>query len=229
MLYGSGNEDAGMQLLEKLFRDKAKPSSNNPDDVPLLQELSRADAEGHLAYAAYLHSKGEPSRAATQWESGCVRLEAYVRDAADRAEAQQRAELQNTSPDGQGAGPLAPIMAPLVGLENDSPYVNQRPGQAYFFYQVDGQAQRRDVGSIRAAEDAWHVDPNLSCSVFRDDTWVDKNRPLWPPNLRRALSLYVAEVPPAPFTMPPKGAQPTLGEREFTDNALRARMGLGKL
>lgn len=72
--------------MVQVFKEKGSPMSNNPDDIPLLQELSRTDAELHLAYAADLFSQGQKTRAAQQWESGCIRLEAYVRDGIARLE-----------------------------------------------------------------------------------------------------------------------------------------------
>ena len=51
-LYGAGDVPEAMSRMEFVFRSKGVPASNNPDDIPLLQELSRRDAELHLAYAA---------------------------------------------------------------------------------------------------------------------------------------------------------------------------------
>jgi tetratricopeptide (TPR) repeat protein len=42
-----------MQYVQKAVGKKS-PSTNNPDDIPLLQELARKEAELHLAYAAHL-------------------------------------------------------------------------------------------------------------------------------------------------------------------------------
>ena len=69
---------ASVEKMRQVFREKGLPTTNNPDDLPLLQELSRADAELHIAYAADLYANGQKSRAKEQWESGCIRLEAYV-------------------------------------------------------------------------------------------------------------------------------------------------------
>ena len=59
-----------MRYVFKVKRDGSL-SSNNPDDIALLQELSRRDAELHIAYAAHLYaSKSELLKAARQWELG---------------------------------------------------------------------------------------------------------------------------------------------------------------
>ena len=42
------------------------------------QELSRRDAELHLAYAVQAFADGRVVEAEKQWTSGCIRLEAYV-------------------------------------------------------------------------------------------------------------------------------------------------------
>ena len=102
-LYGAGDDAGGVERMRFTFKNKGMPASNNPDDIPLLQELSRKDAELHLAYApearalvplrplltaqrasrcggryaAHLYgAEGKRSEAETQWESGCIRLEA---------------------------------------------------------------------------------------------------------------------------------------------------------
>ena len=76
-LYGAGDTGEAIQKMRFTFANKGLPASNNPDDIPLLQELSRKDAELHLAYAAHLYAaEGKVKEAATQWESGCIRLEA---------------------------------------------------------------------------------------------------------------------------------------------------------
>ena len=119
-----------------MFREKGQPTTNNPDDIPKLQELARADAELHLAYAADLFSNGQKSRAATQWESGCIRLEAYVGDGLARLEEERklknldvRKELGENVPGPSIATLGTNINARFNGLDPDSPYVTQRPGQ----------------------------------------------------------------------------------------------------
>ena len=48
-LYGAGDLPEAMSQMELVFRSKGLPASNNPDDIPRLQELSRRDAQLHLA------------------------------------------------------------------------------------------------------------------------------------------------------------------------------------
>lgn len=140
-LYGAGDVDASVDKMRFTFANKRMPASNNPDDIPLLQELSRKDAELHLAYAGHLYGAlGKVKEAQTQWESGCIRIEAYVRDGTERleeeerllAEEQRRAEQQATS-ETLKAGTVkdnvmnSDFVARLNGLDPQSPYVNQRP------------------------------------------------------------------------------------------------------
>ena len=61
--------------MRRVFSLKRTLASTNPDDIALLQELSKKDAELHVAYSAHLYSQGKLPEAARQWESGCVRLE----------------------------------------------------------------------------------------------------------------------------------------------------------
>ena len=147
-----------------MFREKGLPSSNNPDDVPRLQELARTDAELHLAYAADLlarptppsadtaaggagrSSKEQRARAEVQWESGCIRLEAFVTDAEARVseEAALRAqeadvaiaagkEVGSTMRASSVASSVfnTPALARLNGMDPESPFVTQRPQSAY--------------------------------------------------------------------------------------------------
>ena len=200
--------------------------------IPIVQELSRRDAELHLAFAAdqwwRLHDQ---ARAALQWESGCIRLEAYTEDAASRALALEFRE-DVTIPTSQGtvadsaykAWRTNPFTAKSMGLPEDSPYVTQKPGQAYFYYKVgaDGR-ERRDAESVAAvtraaqAAAAARDSPELRLSGlrFRDPAWVARERPAWPPQLREALIAFDKQVPPVSLVMPPKGGPLSKGELEF--------------
>ena len=73
--YGSGEIADGVEDMRTVFRTKRTLATTNPDDIALLQELSKKDAELHVAYSAYLYSQGRTTEAARQWESGCVRLD----------------------------------------------------------------------------------------------------------------------------------------------------------
>jgi tetratricopeptide (TPR) repeat protein len=82
-LLGAG-DDAGSTESRRIFAQKSNPRTNNPDDIPLLQELSRKDAELHLALGAKLAAKGDGKDANALWETGCIRLRTYVDDATAR-------------------------------------------------------------------------------------------------------------------------------------------------
>ena len=136
------------------------PASNNPDDIPLLQELSRKDAELHLAYAAHLYDggKGDRAKAETQWESGCIRIEAYVTDGLERQQ-QEEALLAEEQRIAQGIALKAASVASnpmnnefqarLNGLDPQSPYVTQRPQRSYFWYKVRARASPLSLLSRR--------------------------------------------------------------------------------
>lgn len=135
--------------------DRAPPApQNNPDDIGLLQELSRKDAELHLAYAAHLYSaEGRRSDAETQWESGCIRLEAYVSDGMERLR-QEALLLEKERTEAQGLALKASSVAGnpfnndyqarFNGLDPQSPYVTQRPQRSYFWYKGESCAPPTD-------------------------------------------------------------------------------------
>ena len=221
-LYGSGDVAAGVEKMRYVFANKGMPASNNPDDIGLLQELSRKDAELHLAYAAHLYNNGDGKRsdAETQWESGCIRIEAYVADGLERQK-EEAALLAKEQEQAQGLALKASSVASnpfnndfqarLNGLDPQSPYVTQRPQRSYFWYKVgDADIERRDAGIAFA-----DVDASLSCGRFRQADWVAQNRPEWPPQLTERLSRYAADVPQKPIIMPKKGGPPSKGEVVF--------------
>ena len=220
-LYGAGDVPEAVEKMRFTFKNKGVPASNNPDDIPLLQELSRKDAELHLAYAAHLYGAADRrADAETQWESGCIRLEAYVRDGVERRE-QEAALIEEEQRQAQGKALRAPSVATnpwntdftaiLNGLDPQSPYVTQRPQRSYFWYKVgEGQIERRDAGNALA-----EIDEGLSCGKFRNPEWVSSNRPEWPPTLVANLNKYVADVPQRPIVMPQKGGPPSKGEVVF--------------
>lgn len=227
-LYGTDDTAAAVEKMRFEFKSKGVPASNNPDDIPLLQELSRKDAELHLAYAAHLFDAGKQKQAETQWESGCIRLEAYVQDgiarleeekalkAADAKRADETGRLEMKKASSVSGQPLSSIAnndlnARLQGMDPQSPYVTQRPQSSYFWYKTsEGEVERRDEGNALA-----EVDPTLSCVKFRSPDWLKENRPEWPPNLRTAVSKYADAVPQKAIVMPPKSAPPSKGELEF--------------
>ena len=224
-LYGAGDYPGAVERMRFEFKNKGMPATNNPDDIPLLQELSRKDAELHLAYAGHLFAaEGKVQQAATQWESGCIRLEAYVQDGEERLkeeaallqEEQRRAMSSAQSATLRASSVRGNVMnsdfvAILNGLDPQSPYVNQRPQRSYFWYKVgEGDIERRDSGNALA-----QIDPSLSCAKFRDKDWLVSNRPEWPPQLVENVRKYAEAVPQQPIVMPRKGGPPSRGEVEF--------------
>lgn len=65
-LYGADRIPEAVEKMRYVFQNKGLPTSNNPDDLPLIQELSRKDAELHLAYAAHLFDADRRTDAETQ-------------------------------------------------------------------------------------------------------------------------------------------------------------------
>lgn len=102
----------------------------------------------------------------------------------------------------RGSASNTDLNAILNGLDPQSPYVTQRPGQSYFWYKLGGETavERRDAGNALA-----QIDESLSCAKFRDPAWVRANRPEWPEALTRKVEAYAAAVPQAPIVMPKRG------------------------
>jgi len=218
-LYGAGEVDEAVKTMRTTFNafGTRSPSSNNPDDIGVLQSLARKQAELHLAYAAHLvGTNGQLAEAQKQWERGCVLLEGYVVDAVQRQDdelALQRADAERAEARGREDAPLrapsvagnifntAPL-AKLNGMDPESPFVTQRPQSGYFFYKTgEGSVERRDSGTALAS-----VDPRLSCASFRKAAWLRDNRPEWPPALVENAERYAAAVPQGPVVLPPKGS-----------------------
>ena len=164
-----------------------------------------------------------------QWESGCIRLEAFVEDGiarleeeralreADEKRADETGTMQRQRASSVSAMPLGQLTpnsdanARLMGMDPQSPYVTQRPATGWIWYKTsEGDVERRDPG-LPLVE----VDPTLSCAKFRSDEWLTKNRPEWPSKLRAATARYAEVVPQKPIVMPPKGSQPSKGELVF--------------
>merc|ERR1719460_3479251 len=132
-LLGAGDE-AGSAETRRVFAQKSNPRTNNPDDIPLLQDLSRKDAELHLALAAKLAAKGAVKDANALWETGCVRLRTYVDDATARIVA------DDAKTDGLSKDPAAAargLAAFSVGLDPKNPYVTQQTNTRYLWYYPD--------------------------------------------------------------------------------------------
>ena len=228
-MYGGdeGDVKAAAEQMRYVFANVRTAVSNNPDDIGLLQELSRKEAELHLAYAAHVFGSANAQQpvaekvrveAEKEWQGGCVRLEGFVADALERQreESQLRDEEQKRSEAlGRDASPIPSkvvagaqfnndfgLAARIAGLDPDSPYLTQRPQQNFFYYQTADGQKRRDGGVALAT-----VDPTLSCGRFRTAGWLKENRPEWPPALVEKAGRYAAAVPQAPIVMPPAGKE----------------------
>jgi tetratricopeptide (TPR) repeat protein len=228
--YGAGEVQGAVDKMRYVFKTKRTLATNNPDDIALLQELSRKDAELHLAYAAHLYGREQRVvDASRQWESGCVRLETYVVDGKDRYQEERRLrELEAERAESAGKElrlraesvktPFVEIddfRARLNGLDPKNPYVTQRAGQSYFWYKTsEGEVERRDAGNpLRDREEDIAI--GLSCEAFTDPGWVARYRPEWPKSLSNQLKTFAAEVEQRKIPLPPKGSPPTRGEIEF--------------
>ena len=140
--------------------------SNNPDDVPLLQELSRKDAELHLALSARLYAKDDDRTDATAlWQTGCLRLKTYVDDARTRVVADDAEDLGNdqrtkAKKNRALADAARSLAAVSVGLDPANPYVTQRTGQNFLWYEFEAD------GAGQAGEDLCGnqiFNPNSMC------------------------------------------------------------------
>ena len=198
-LLGAGDA-AGSTETRRIFAQKSNPRTNNPDDIPLLQELSRKDAELHLALGAKLAAKGDGKDANALWETGCIRLRTYVDDATARIVA------DDAKTDGLAKDPVAAaksLAALSVGLDPKNPYVTQQTNTRYLWYELesdgagaadedysfagDAKVKRRRVGA-RSDDGGFarlaKVDTKLSCDAFTDRSWLESNRADWSPTLR---------------------------------------------
>ena len=221
-LLGAG-DDAGSTESRRIFAQKSNPRTNNPDDIPLLQELSRKDAELHLALGAKLAAKGDGQDASALWETGCVRLRTYVDDATARIVADD-AKTDNLAKDPAAAA--RGLAAFSVGLDPKNPYVTQQTNTQFLWYELesdgagapdedysfagDAKVKRRRVGA--RSDDGFarlaKVDSKLSCDAFTDRSWLDTNRADWSPTLRSDAVAFRAPkakdaVALPDLTMPP--------------------------
>jgi len=219
-MYGAGDIDEALKRMQAVFTSygSRSPATNNPDDIGTLQALARREAEMHLAYGAHLYgSEGRSVEGQKQWETGCIRLEAFVTDALQRqasetalrdieakqAEASGK-EVAGTLRASSVAGSVfnTPAIARLNGMDPESPFVTQRPGSGYIWYKNgEGATERRNPGVPLAT-----VDASLSCAKYRKADWLKVNRPEWPPSLVENAVKYAADVPQGAIVVPPKGA-----------------------
>jgi len=111
----------------------------------------------------------------------------------------------------------------LPGLDPENPYVTQRPGQEFLWYEIpeelpqkgaaEDYSERRvcsitepgpagDAANKRRRLGSAKKDPKLSkveaysCDDFGDETWTAKNRQNWPPALRKEAAAFVTAAKP---------------------------------
>lgn len=192
----SGNQDGCERASRHAFSMKSVPRSNNPDDIPLLQDLSRKDAELHLALGARLYQKDREDAVST-WATGSLRLTTYVDDARRRLVEDDSSDFSSKAADSSSVA-VRSLAAIASGLDPRNPYVTQRPGQEFLWYQYDdednnnngeaasAESRRRRTPVITLAK----VDASLNSDRFGDSSWLAKNRPDWSKDLARASESF---------------------------------------
>ncbi|KAJ1456539.1 hypothetical protein M885DRAFT_517316 [Pelagophyceae sp. CCMP2097] len=251
-LYGVEDSDEVLRApwfreTQRAFGLKSRPDSNNPDDIPVLQDLSKKDAELHLALGARLYARAQTqagasprqadarrAEAVVEWSTGCGRLQVYVDDARRRLIADDAADLPDVAaktPQTGLARSARAFAAIASGLDPLNPYVTQRPGQEFLWYELKGgaggedkngdkgedygrdgdeKAKRRRVGSSRSSRSDPRlatVDAALTCDAFGDATWVSANRPSWPWSLAADASKFQQDGAPRAADVPRSAAR----------------------
>ena len=170
-------------------------ASNNPADLPLLQDLARQEAESHLALAGTFWKEGRSKAATEEWIRGCVRLEGCEVDAAQRrAErdsrlAEEKRRMSSKARDLGDVGDIA--LARITGMDPNSAYITRRESDTRLWGQfVPGKAKDFDPNAALPAR----LDDFQGCRRFKDAAWVRENRRLtWAPVLMDDLGTFVAE------------------------------------
>ncbi len=91
--HGAGAVDESVGTMRLVFKKRGVPATNDPDQIGLLQELSRREAELHLAYAAHLFGEGPADAAgAPGSDRGGARAAAAPRRAAGGKEGGKESE-----------------------------------------------------------------------------------------------------------------------------------------
>ena len=73
-LYGSGEKSAALEKMAQVGRQaRFDVASNDPENIPRLQEIARKEAELHLVRAGVMWRQGKAAEAAGYWARGCVR------------------------------------------------------------------------------------------------------------------------------------------------------------
>jgi len=78
-LYGSDQVNDAIEAWGLLVEGVTRPVSR---DIPLLKQLAQREAEAHIALAAHYWGKDEKAIAESEWNQGCLRLDAILVDEA---------------------------------------------------------------------------------------------------------------------------------------------------
>jgi len=76
---GGGGEGAALEAWAALVHEVTAPVSR---DLGLLKQLAIRESEAHIALAAHYWDKNEKALAETEWNQGCLRLDAILADEA---------------------------------------------------------------------------------------------------------------------------------------------------
>lgn len=192
-MMGSGKQEMALEKMAQVGKQaRFDVASNDPENVPRLQEIARKEAELHLVRAGVAWQEGKSEMAAANWARGCVRLEGYVMDAANREalrmnkqdEAERRALTGPNSKD-----KAEEMLAALMGMESDSNYVIDRESDKPLWNQfVPGKATSFDPKEALPER----LEDFVACRPFYDAAWVQKNR-LWPPPVQEGVRKFVSE------------------------------------
>lgn len=151
-------------------------------------------------------------------------MRAYVEDARERLVGDDAVDLQAGSlaslptrakQNRALADTVRSLAAVASGLDPANPYVTQRPGQEFLWYEFkdappgpddtedygpagDRAAKRRRLGADKRLDARLaKVDPALSCDAFTDAAWIKTNRPDWPPSLQADAQTLAKKAPKA--------------------------------
>jgi len=190
-MLGAGDKAAALEKMVQVGKQaRYDVASNDPENIPRLQELARKEAELHLVRAGLMWNEGKASEAGGYWARGCVRLEGYLMDAANRDalrvdKEDKAAQRSLTGPSRQDEA--EELLAALLGMRTDSNYVRDRASDKPLWNQfVPGKATSFDPKEALPER----LDEFVGCRPFTDDKWVKANR-AWPPAVQEGVQAFV--------------------------------------
>eukprot|EP00961_Rhodomonas_salina_P068452 919039-Rhodomonas_salina.1 len=192
-MFGSGDKLAALEKMAQVGRQaRFDVASNDPENIPRLREIARKEAELHLVRAGVAWKEGKPAEAAGDWARGCIRLEGYAMDAANRkvlraSKEDDAARRAMTGPSSQDTAEDA--LASLLGMDPNSKYVKDRESDKPLWNQfVPGKST--DFDPKAALPD--RLNQFVGCRPFYDAAWVQKNR-VWPSEVQEGVKKFVKE------------------------------------